>query len=404
MPVPTFAEEYKKRPLALKTIMESLDGPRPTGSEMTVVNLVTYPADAIREELGFDLKKVAPELTRTSENEAQRTYMLTLNVIAVDTNVEAATPGMAQNKETLVFKLVSDGELLTEIAREEAGLADKLDDAIRRLSDVDNKLRSMVAKFNTLTTPESFIPEQTRANEVNEQLGKSKDVTAEVSTDYSRILLEFRVNRLPEHLIRDMDQKVVSKLARRAAERLPADGRSLRQGARRAGGHPQAGSRGGLRGAEQGDGAAGQAPRHPQRHRPGAGSEEADHRELEDLLSGVATQQALFEYQQEDARKTNLQIIVVRPPTTPVSVMAGQKVTVRVPVKIGQAYNGTFTLQVEPSPGSELKVVDKIMLKEDDEEFVLEITAGFNKGNHLGPDNAGQGAGRGLESGCEVRV
>ena len=58
--------------------------------------------------------------------------MLTLNVVAVDTNVEADRPGIGQNKETLVFKLVSDGELLTEIAREEAGLADKLDDAIRR--------------------------------------------------------------------------------------------------------------------------------------------------------------------------------------------------------------------------------------------------------------------------------
>ena len=90
---------------------------------------------------------MAAGLKRATETEAQRTYMLTLNVIAVDTNVEADQPGIGQNKETLVFKLVSDGELLTEIAREEAGLADKLDDAIRRLADVDNKLRSLVARL-----------------------------------------------------------------------------------------------------------------------------------------------------------------------------------------------------------------------------------------------------------------
>ena len=68
-------------------------------------------------------------------------------MVAYDTNVEADRPGVGQNKETFVFKLVSDGELLTEISREEAGLADKLDDAIRRLSDVDAKLRSLVARM-----------------------------------------------------------------------------------------------------------------------------------------------------------------------------------------------------------------------------------------------------------------
>ena len=137
VPVAKFLEELKARPLALESIQQKLDGPRPTGAEMTVINLVSYPPDAVREDYGFDLKKVAAGLRRTSENEAQRTYFLTLNVTAVDTNVEADKPGIGQNKETLAFKLVSDGELLTEIAREEAGLADKLEDAIRRLTDVD---------------------------------------------------------------------------------------------------------------------------------------------------------------------------------------------------------------------------------------------------------------------------
>jgi hypothetical protein len=72
--------------------------------------------------------------------------------------------------------------------------------------------------------------------------------------------------------------------------------------------------------------------------------------------------------------------IVVSPAVAPVSVTAGQKVTVRVPVAIGAAYNGGFTLKLEPSPGSELKVPATITLKEDDRDFLLEITAGFNKG------------------------
>src|SRR5262249_18882365 len=98
VPVPQFMEAFMRRPLGLDDIRKKLDGPRPTGPEVTVENLVTFPPDAVREEVGFDLKKVASGLKRASENEAQRTYVLTLNVIAVDTNVEAERPGIAQNK------------------------------------------------------------------------------------------------------------------------------------------------------------------------------------------------------------------------------------------------------------------------------------------------------------------
>ena len=319
-------------------------------------------------------------MTRTSENEAQRTYILTLNVTAVDTNVEAASPGMAQNKETLVFKLVSDGELLTEIGREEAGLAEKLEDAIRRLSDVDNKLRSMVAKFNTLNTPEAFQAEQSRANEVNEQMSKSKDVTAEVFTDYSRILLEFRVNRLPEHLIKDMEQKVVSKLADVLQNDFPQTEEAYGK------------LHGELAAARKPEAEAAFAVQNKVtvllaklcdiRNGIGQG---LDHKklitELENLLKGRYSQKVLYDYLKESGTE-DLKRIVIKPPTTPVGITAGQKATVRVPVKIGQAYNGTFTLAMEPSTGSDLKVVEKIVLKEEDEDFTLEITAGFNKGNH----------------------
>jgi hypothetical protein len=39
-------------------------------------------------------------------------------------------------------------------------------------------------------------------------------------------------------------------------------------------------------------------------------------------------------------------------------------------------------LKLEPSRGSELKVPSTITLKEDDKDFVLEIAAGFSKGQH----------------------
>jgi hypothetical protein len=380
VPVPAFLDEFIKRPLPFADIEKNLDRPRPTGADLTVINLVTYPPDAVREEVGFDLRKVAPGLKRASENEAQRNYMLTLNVVAVDTNVEAARPGISQNKETLVFKLVSDGELLTEIAKEEANLADKLDDAIRRLADVDNKLRSMVARFGSLGSPESFTAEQTRANELHEQLGKAKDVTSEVFTDYSRILLEFRANRLPEHLIKDVEGKVVNKLNEVLTTEFPQTEEAY--------------------GRVHGELAASRKPEVDisldaqnkvtmlltklRMIRSGIG-QGLDIKKLitqaEELIKQKQANQLILALI-EDENKDKLKKITVKPPDAPVTIIAGQKATVRIPVEIGPAYNGDFELKAEPTAGSDLKVPSTFTLAEDARDFQLEITAGFKPGNH----------------------
>jgi hypothetical protein len=383
-PVPSFAKAYRERPLALEELKRRLDGPRPIGPELTVENLVTFPPDAVREEVGFDLKKEVPGLKKATEGEAQRTYVLTLTVVAVDTNVEADRPGVGQNKEAMVFKLVSDGELLTEIAREEAGLADKLDDAIRRLADVDNKLRSMVGRLPALNTPDQFVPEQTRANELAEQMGKAKDVTAEVYTDYSRIVREFEANRLPEHLITQMKDKVVNKLGGVLSPDSAIN-------------FPKTEERYGQFHAELA------ASRQPAAElafdvqtkvttllatlrdiRAGIG-QGLDLKKIISQMEGIIRDVTLVTKSLADMERgftDRLTRITVEPPPAPVSVTAGQKVTVRVPVDIGPAYNGTFALKLEPSPGSDLKVSSTVALKEDDKDFVLEVTAGFNKGLH----------------------
>ncbi|HKB04106.1 MAG TPA: hypothetical protein VKD90_17925 [Gemmataceae bacterium] len=394
IPVPGFLDEFQRRPLAFDDLKRRLDAPRPTGNELTVIPLVDY--RPIEEELtalkladgdkfdkflyAFDLRKVAPSLKRASESEGQRTYVLTLNVVAVDTNVEADRPGVAQNKETLVFKLVSDGELLTEIAKEEAGLADKLDDAIRRVADVDNKLRSMVARLPGVQRPEQFLAEQTRSNELLEQMQKAKDVSNEVFTDYSRILQEFRVNRLPKHLIDQMDEKVVGRLGGVLAIDFPQAEEAY--------------------GAFHGELGAARTP-------PVEVAFKAQSMittlltKLQDIRAGIGQGLSLKKVISElealirdqtlvavslkalgDRNTRSLTEITVVPPAAPVNMTAGQKLVVRVPVNIGAAYNGNFTLKLDPSAGSDLKVPETLKLKEDDTEFTLEVSAGFNKGQH----------------------
>lgn len=385
VPVPKFLEEYTARPLALADVEKRLNpnppnAARPTGDGLTVIPAHAFPPDAVREEVGFDLRKVTPELKKGSEGEGQRTYLLTLTIVAEDTNVEADRPGRGQNKETLTFKLVSDGELLTEIAKEEAGLADKLDDAVRRVADVDNKLRSMVARFGGLNTPEAFIAEQTRANEILEQLTKGKDVTAEVFTDYTRILLEFQANRLPDHLINQMKEKVVGKLQDVLANDFPQTEEAY----------------GALHRDLQGSRAPGAETAFAAQSkvtvllnklrdiRAGIG-QGLDLKKVISQIEALIQQETLIKkglQDLEEDKTKELKQITVKPPEAGVSVTAGQKVTARIPVRIGPLYNGTFTLKLEPSTGSDLKVVETIKLGEEDQDFVLEITAGFTKGNH----------------------
>lgn len=387
LPIKVFLEEYQRGAKGLAEIKRNLDGPRPVGNELDVVTLVDF--RGIEDELrglpkpdvryGFDLTQVAAGLKKTGESEAQRTYVLTLNVVAVDTNVEADRPGVGQNKETLVFKLVSDGELLNEINREEAGLADKLDDAVRRLSDLDNKLRSLAGRLPGLNQPEQFLPEQTRANELGEQLAKSKDLTAEVQADYSRILLEYQTNRLPDNVIRPTEQ-TVGKLREVLAADFPQTEETF--------------------GKFHGELAASRQPPAEvvnelqtkilvllaklRSIRAGI-SQGLDLKKIITDFEGIIKAQTLvkdgLDNIDKDA-KERITRITVTPPNAPVSVTAGQKATVKVPVEIGLAYNGTFTLKLEPSPGSDLKVPAQVVLKEDDLDFNLEVTAGFNKGLH----------------------
>jgi hypothetical protein len=379
-PVPQFADVFRQRPLALPDLMNRLVGPRPTGNDLTVETLVSYPDDAVRSEVGFDLRKVASGLKRATEAEGQRTYILTLNILAVDTNVEADRPGLAQNKETMVFKLVSDGELLTEIAREEAGLADKLDDAIRRLADVDNKLRSTVARLPGLQQPEQFLAEQTRSNELLEQMQKARDTANEVATDYGRILLEFRANRLPEHLITQMEEKIVGKLRDVLTNDFPATEEAY--------------------GQFHNELAASRAPAPEVAFnaqakvtvllnklrdiRAGIG-QGLDLKKVISQIEGIIKDQTLVAESLKalgGSFTRRLTEITVTPPPASVSITAGQKLTIRVPVDIGAAYSGNFTLRLEPSPGSDLKVASTVTLKDEDTEFPVEITAGFNKGPH----------------------
>lgn len=396
VPLPAFTDEYRKRLQTVAEIKAKLDGPRPTGPDLNVINIVDF--RGIEDELkllpdgdvryGFDIRKIAPGLRRANENEAQRSYLLNLNVVAVDTNVETDKPGMGQSKEVLVFKLVGDGELLTEIAKEEANLADKLDDAIRRMAETQSKLRALGDRLPGNTMPEQFVADQTRSNELIEQMGKAKDVTAEIGADYQRILQEFRINRLPDHLIKPMEQKVVFRLRDCLTKEFPEAEQAygtfhseLSQS--------KAPAAEVVFSAQQKVGTV----LNTLREIRGGIGQGLDLKRVISQIEGIIKDTTLVRAALDDMEKRKqgeLSWLVIKPAAAAITIQAGQKATVRVPIDIGPFYAGNFTVKVDPSSGSELTVVKEVKLKDEDREVVLEVSAGQARGNHtirLTPDS-----------------
>jgi hypothetical protein len=143
-------------------------------------------------------------------------YRLRLWVAATDNNVERKerekfVPGIGLSKEKFTFMVVSENELLAEIAKEEEGLHVKLEEAVNRLKDGKLKLDKVVQELPELK-PEEFSPMARRAEEVQETLTKSWDTAREVYNDYRRILKELKANQVNIAMINKVNDKICEPL------------------------------------------------------------------------------------------------------------------------------------------------------------------------------------------------
>lgn len=389
-PVKAFIEDYtnRSRIQTLAQIKDQLNKARPPATELRVINRLDYRssesepkyADEEKEEpkYSFDLKRSVPGLRRESETDIQRNYLLTLNVIAVDTNVDAAKPGISQNKETLVFRLVSDAELLSRIAMDEAKLAEELEDVIKKVSELETKFRSFSARVPSLQNADAFISEQSATNDMAELLANAKNKTSEVNAKYNAILLEYKTNRMEKNLIAATKSKIVDKLGE-VLDRNFNDTEKDYSGVQTL-----------ITQNRQPEAAQIFATQQKitvlldkLREIRGGIGQGLDLKKVitdaEELLKRIrVNKQYIDEWVKQE---TNLiEAINLRLPNAPLSVSAGQKITVKIPLVIGPAYSENFLIKLEPSVGSDLKVPEKITLKDGDRELTLEVTAGNNKG------------------------
>lgn len=195
------AKEAVRTPLASfdKKMRELLDGPR--GGLLR-----DFEIDPDLEF--FDVGKLS--LKVTDEKAEQPKYRMRLWVAATDNNVETG-PGVGLSKEKFSFLIVSENELLAEIAKEEEGLHLKLEEAVNRLKDGKIKL-AKVAQDLPEAKPNEFSPLIRRSEEVEEAVGKSWDSSREVLNDYRRILKELKANLVQTGMINKVNDKICEPL------------------------------------------------------------------------------------------------------------------------------------------------------------------------------------------------
>jgi hypothetical protein len=141
------------------------------------------------------LRDRLPDLKVRGELEVQPRYRMKLTVVATDTNIETG-PGIGTNKEPpFTVMIVSETELLVEVARDEEAQHVKAEDAVARLREVRGKLDTVAGELPAVEAAQLPTFAQ-RAAEMTEATVKARDIVQEVFSEYSRILRELELNRV----------------------------------------------------------------------------------------------------------------------------------------------------------------------------------------------------------------
>jgi hypothetical protein len=156
----------------------------------------------------FDVSQL--NLKVSDDRQVQPHYGLGLWLTVTDNNIETG-PSTGEGKERFFFLIVSEDELLVEIAREEESLHLKLEDTVNRLKDSRTKFDQVVQELPRLK-PDEYSPMARRAEEVAESVTRGSDLTREVHTDYRRILRELEANQVQRGIINRVRNNICDPL------------------------------------------------------------------------------------------------------------------------------------------------------------------------------------------------
>ncbi|MGH7173093.1 MAG: hypothetical protein ACRELG_22660 [Gemmataceae bacterium] len=166
------------------------------------------------------LWKTNPNLKQIDPSRPQPRYQMQLWLEAVDNDLDSdktkdgqPRPHLKRSEERYTFFLVSENELLTEIAKEEEQLYAKLDERYQGLLDTQNKLVQVNLDLsNSALKVDELGAMSARTDQVLEMLEKGQNAAREVYTDYARILDEMKANQISARFLDRVAQTIVEPL------------------------------------------------------------------------------------------------------------------------------------------------------------------------------------------------
>jgi hypothetical protein len=141
----------------------------------------------------FDVKALGLEVP---EGDVQPRYMIELNVRATDTNVDTG-PKVSSNPEPMRLLVVSQGDLLVEISKDEEALGVKVDEALKKLEAARRKYEFVRSKNGQPAMDEVDVV-KVRARDAMQDVVKSREAIQSVIREYRRIEKECVFNQIKE--------------------------------------------------------------------------------------------------------------------------------------------------------------------------------------------------------------
>ncbi|MDY3552111.1 hypothetical protein R5W24_001191 [Gemmata sp. JC717] len=132
--------------------------------------------------------------------EAQQSYRMDLFVQATDNNADHdGGPRVTRGSEPIRLRVVSEGDLLLEISKEEEALGLRLDEALAQLAAA-KRAYEFVRSSNGFKeeTPEVVDTVKVRSQTAVNAVDKSRDIVNTVLREFRRIARECEVNRVVE--------------------------------------------------------------------------------------------------------------------------------------------------------------------------------------------------------------
>jgi len=144
----------------------------------------------------FDLSALKLEV---AAGDVQPRYRIDLNVQATDTNFDTG-PKTAANNDPVRLLVVSSGDLLVEIGKEEEALGLKLDEALGKLATCRANYAFVNSKHIT-RLPDEIDAVKVKSKGVAQDLAKARELVLNVGRAFRKIEMECVVNQLEDRTI-----------------------------------------------------------------------------------------------------------------------------------------------------------------------------------------------------------